>query len=78
MTGQFYYGDNLPVMQQHITDNSVDLIYLDPPFKSDATYNMLFTGSDGVSQAESPVRAFADTWQWGAPPCRMTVSWCPG
>lgn len=65
MAGHFYYGDNLSVMQQHIADNSVDLIYLDPPFKSDATYNMLFSGPDGVSPAESQVRAFADTWQWG-------------
>ena len=66
MSGQFYYGDNLPVMQQHLADNSVDLIYLDPPFKSDANYNMLFSGPDGVGPAESQVRAFEDTWQWGA------------
>ena len=59
MAGHFYYGDNLPVMQQHIADHSVDLIYLDPPFKSDATYNMLFRAPDGVTPAESPVRAFA-------------------
>ena len=43
MDGHFYYGDNLAVMRRHIADNSVDLIYLDPPFKSDATYNMLLT-----------------------------------
>ena len=66
MDGHFYYGDNLAVMGQHIADNSVDLIYLDPPFKSDATYNMLFSGPDGVGPAESQVRAFADTWSWGA------------
>ena len=65
MAGHFYYGDNLPVMRQYLADNSVDLIYLDPPFKSDATYNMLFSGPDGVSPAESQVRAFADNWRWG-------------
>ena len=58
MPGHFYYGDNLSVLRQHIADNSVDLIYLAPPFKSDATYNMPFSGPDGVSPAESPVRAF--------------------
>ena len=78
MAGQFYYGDNLPVMQQYIADNAVDLIYLDPPFKSDATYNMLFSGPDGVSPAESPVRAFADTWRRCTRPCRTTASWCRG
>ena len=70
MSGHFYYGDNLEVMRQHLADHSVDLIYLDPPFKSDATYNMLFTGPDGGSPqangpAQSPVQAFADTWHWG-------------
>ncbi len=65
MAGHFYYGDNLAIMREHIADNSVDLIYLDPPFKSDATYNMLFSGPDGNSPAESQVRAFEDTWRWG-------------
>ena len=66
MAGHFYYGDNLSVMREHIADDSVDLIYLDPPFKSDATYNLLFSGLDGATPAETPVRAFEDTWQWGA------------
>ena len=75
MSGHFYYGDNLEVMRQHIADHSVDLIYLDPPFKSDATYNMLFTGPDGAppeinGPAPSPVQAFADTWTWGEEACR--------
>ena len=56
MAGHFYYGDNLAVMREHIADNSVGLIYLDPPFKSDATYNMLFSGPDGGAPAESQVR----------------------
>ena len=65
MAGHFYYGDNLAVMREHIADNSVDLIYLDPPFKSDANHNMLFSGPDGTTPAESQVRAFEDTWHWG-------------
>ena len=66
MAGHFYYGDNLAVMRERIADDSVDLIYLDPPFKSDADYNMLFAGPGGVAPAESQVQAFEDTWQWGA------------
>ncbi len=66
MSGHFYYGDNLAVMRRHIADNSIDLIYLDPPFKSDADYNMLFSGPDGLAAAGSPVPAFSDTWHWGA------------
>ena len=66
MAGRFYYGDNLGVMREYIADDSVDLIYLDPPFKSDADYNMLFAGPDGLAAAaESQVQAFGDTWQWG-------------
>ena len=65
MSGHFYYGDNLRVMREYMADDSVDLIYLDPPFMSDADYNMLFTGPDGAAPEESQVQAFADTWRWG-------------
>lgn len=60
---QLFYGDNLDVMRQHFPDACVDLIYLDPPFNSDATYNMLFSQQDG-SRAASQIRAFHDTWRW--------------
>jgi adenine specific DNA methylase Mod len=63
MTNQLYYGDNLPVMREHIADESVDLIYLDPPFKSDANYNLLFK-ADGLQPDEAQVTAFKDTWTW--------------
>ena len=66
MGGHFYYGDCLGVMRDYIADGSVDLIYLDPPFKSDADYNMLFAGPDGAVAAGAQVRAFGDTWRWGA------------
>lgn len=58
-----YYGDNLDVLRQHVATESVDLIYLDPPFNSNATYNVLFGEQDG-SRAASQVTAFEDTWRW--------------
>ena len=58
-----YYGDNLEVMRLHMKDESVDLVYLDPPFKSDANYNVLFHEQDG-SKPASQVIAFEDTWHW--------------
>ena len=59
-----YYGDNLDVLRRHIEDESVDLIYLDPPFNSNATYNVLFAEHNG-SRSVAQIRAFGDTWQWG-------------
>ena len=61
---QLYFGDNLTVLRDHIPSQSVDLIYLDPPFNSQADYNVIFkdqTGQDSGAQ----ILAFKDTWQWG-------------
>ena len=58
-----YYGDNLDVLRRHVADESVDLVYLDPPFKSDQNYNVLFQEQDG-SRSASQIRAFEDTWHW--------------
>jgi len=58
-----YYGDNLDILQRHIKDESVDLVYLDPPFKSQQDYNVLFAEKDG-SQAAAQIKAFEDTWRW--------------
>jgi site-specific DNA-methyltransferase (adenine-specific) len=58
-----YYGDNLPVLERHLPDESVDLIYLDPPFNSNATYNVLFGQADGT-KAAAQIKAFDDTWHW--------------
>jgi len=63
-TSQLYYGDNLEVLRQHIADESVDLIYLDPPFNSNATYNVLFKSHEG-DNARAQIEAFDDTWHWG-------------
>jgi len=61
---QLYYGDNLTVLKGTIDDESVDLIYLDPPFNSQATYNVLFRGTSG-EKSRAQIEAFDDTWHWG-------------
>jgi DNA modification methylase len=58
-----YYGDNLDVLRRHIKDDTVDLVYLDPPFKSNQDYNVLFAEKDGTGAA-SQFKAFEDTWEW--------------
>ncbi len=63
MENHLYYGDNLDVLQRYITAESVDLVYLDPPFKSDRDYNVLFKERNGRS-ARAQIKAFSDTWQW--------------
>lgn len=63
MTNRLYYGDNLDVLRDHIASESVDLIYLDPPFNSNANYNILFKSPAGKA-ADSQIEAFEDTWHW--------------
>ena len=58
-----YYGDNLPILRDHIATESVDLVYLDPPFKSNQDYNVLFAEQDG-SRSAAQIQAFGDTWRW--------------
>jgi DNA modification methylase len=60
---RLYYGDNLDVLRQYVRDESVDLVYLDPPFNSNATYNVLFAEQDGT-EAAGQIKAFEDTWHW--------------
>lgn len=57
-----YYGDNLDVLRRHIGDETVDLVYLDPPFNSNADYNILF--EEHGEKAAAQVQAFSDTWEW--------------
>ncbi|MBM4284011.1 MAG: site-specific DNA-methyltransferase [Deltaproteobacteria bacterium] len=58
-----YYGDNLEVLKLHVKEDSVDLIYLDPPFKSNQKYNVLFTEQNGT-RSKAQIKAFEDTWRW--------------
>jgi len=63
-TNVLYYGDNLEILRKYIPDSSIDLIYLDPPFNSKATYNVLFKEPSGES-SQAQISAFEDTWHWG-------------
>lgn len=63
MKNTLYYGDNLDIMRRYLADESVDLVYLDPPFNSNQNYNVLFKEQDGA-KAASQIRAFEDTWSW--------------
>jgi len=58
-----YYGDNLDILRRYVKDETVDLVYLDPPFNSNATYNVLFAEQNG-SKAAAQIKAFDDTWHW--------------
>jgi len=58
-----YYGDNLNVLRRYIQVDTIDLIYLNPPFNSKATYNILF-GEQNGSMTVSQIKAFEDTWHW--------------
>ncbi len=60
---RLYYGDNLEVLRKYIPDESVDLIYLDPPFNSKADYNILYKEQNGT-QSASQIKAFSDFWHW--------------
>ena len=63
MTGKLFYGDNLEILRNSIADESVDLVYLDPPFNSNASYNVLFKAPDG-HESHAQMEAFDDTWHW--------------
>ena len=60
---KLFYGDNLDILRRYIKDETVDLIYLDPPFNSNATYNVLFSQQNGT-QSSAQIQAFEDTWRW--------------
>jgi 16S rRNA G966 N2-methylase RsmD len=60
MTNKLYYGDNLDVLRASVASESVDLVYLDPPFNSNASYNVLFKAQSGA-QSQAQIEAFDDT-----------------
>jgi 16S rRNA G966 N2-methylase RsmD len=68
-----YYGDNLDILRNKIKDETVDLIYLDPPFKSGVNYNLLFQAA-GDDAVDAQVEAFKDTWKWGSQPKKLLMT----
>jgi site-specific DNA-methyltransferase (adenine-specific) len=65
-TNILYFGDNLDILRKHIPNESIDLIYLDPPFNSKRDYNILFKENGGL-ESEAQIQAFTDTWHWTKP-----------
>jgi len=63
MKNRLYYGDNLDILRKYIKDESIDLIYLDPPFNSNQAYNVFFPEKNGT-KSRAQIRAFEDTWHW--------------
>ncbi len=63
---KLYYGDNLIWLRDHdcFPNESVDLIYLDPPFNSKSDYNVIFTEPSGEKKSQAQIKAFDDTWHW--------------
>ena len=64
MENTLYFGDNLNILREAIADESVDLIYLDPPFNSKRDYNLLFKTPKGHA-SDAQITAFEDSWSWG-------------
>jgi len=64
-TNRLYYEDNLEVLRnyEHFPSETVDLIYLDPPFNSARDYNVLFRDESGLD-SDAQMEAFGDTWHW--------------
>lgn len=60
---RLFCGDNLEILREYLSDASVDLIYLDPPFNSNRNYNVLFRDESGI-EADAQITAFEDTWHW--------------
>jgi hypothetical protein len=61
---RLFYGDNLDVLRRHVANESVDPVYLDPPFNSNRGYNVIFARHDTATAADAQIQAFDDTWRW--------------
>ncbi|SIH65443.1 DNA methylase N-4/N-6 [Mycobacteroides abscessus subsp. abscessus] len=61
---RLYFGDNLEVLDEHVADESVDLIYLDPPFNSNRNYSVIFGKNRADDESVAQSDAFEDTWRW--------------
>ena len=63
-TNLIYYGDNLSILRDFIPDQSIDLVYLDPPFNSQREWNLIFQDESG-NNSDAQLLAFDDNWHWG-------------
>ncbi|MDP9092474.1 MAG: restriction endonuclease subunit M, partial [Actinomycetota bacterium] len=63
-SSHLFYGDNLDVLRESVAANSVDLVYLDPPFNSNRSYNVIFDRASATSDFTAQMQAFDDTWHW--------------
>ena len=61
---RLYFGDNLEVLDEHVADKSVDLVYLDPPFNSNRNYSVIFGRNRAADESAAQIQAFEDTWRW--------------
>lgn len=61
---KLYYGDNLEILRAEVPGESVDLVYLDPPFNSNRSYNVIFGKNPGEADPTAQIQAFDDTWHW--------------
>ena len=62
---QLWFGDNLEILRAHVPDESVDLVYLDPPFNSNRAFNVIFgKHPDDAEAVAAQIKAFDDTWHW--------------
>ncbi|WP_373138020.1 DNA methyltransferase [Mycobacterium marinum] len=64
VVNRLYFGDNLEVLDEHVADESVDLVYLDPPFNSNRNYSVIFGRNRAADEAAAQIQAFEDTWRW--------------
>lgn len=60
-----FNGDNLEILRYRIASESVDLVYLDPPFNSNRDYSIIFKEQDEEGGSTAQIKAFGDTWRWG-------------
>ena len=74
VTTTLFCSDNLPILRDYVTDASVDLVYLDPPFNSNRTYNVLFRQESGAGERSGSPPS-EDTWHWNRRRCGPTNCW---
>src|SRR5580693_5254063 len=62
---KLFYGENLEILRERISSESVDLCYIDPPFNSNRNFNQIYSSAKRKDSAQA--QAFLDTWTWDIP-----------